>query len=147
MSMRGPKEHFLNCVIFPIFDDSGNTVSFYGHDIDDASGFKHRYLKGKHQGIFNRKASKVYDEIILTESIIDCLSLIETGFENVQPIYGTNGFTGEHLQTLKADRVKTVILALDNDEAGTFAGEKLKESLINEGFKVKIVSPFGPSTG
>ncbi len=47
------------------------------------------------------------------------------------------------MQTLKADRVKTFILALDNDEAGTLAGEKLKESFINEGFKVKIVSPFG----
>ncbi len=137
------KEHFLNCVIFPIFDDSGNTVSFYGRDIDDASSFKHRYLKGKHQGVFNRKASKVYDEIILTECIIDCLSLIETGFENVQPIYGTNGFTDEHLEILKADRIKTVILALDNDEAGQTASGKLKEILINEGFRVKIVSPFG----
>ncbi len=137
------REHFLNCLIFPIFNDNNQTIGFYGRDINDSSGFKHRYLKGPHSGVFNRKASKVYDEIILTECIIDCLSLIEIGFENVQPIYGTNGFTEEHLQTLKADRVKTFILALDNDEAGTLAGEKLKESFINEGFKVKIVSPFG----
>ena len=136
------QEHFKNCLVFPIFDENGNTVSFYGRDISEDSNFKHRYLKGKHRGVFNRKASKVYNEIILTECIIDCMSLIEIGFENVQSIYGTNGFTGEHLQTLKADRVKTVILALDNDEPGQIASEKLKESLINEGFKVKIVSPF-----
>jgi len=138
----GFREHFLNCLIFPIFDEVGNTLSFYGRDISDTSTFKHRYLKGEHRGIFNRKASKVYDEVVLTECIIDALSLIETGLENVQAIYGTNGFTDEHLETLKADRVKTVILALDNDEAGQKATEKLKERFISEGFKVKIISPY-----
>ena len=136
------KEHFLNCVIFSIFDDNGNTVSFYGRDIDDNSTFKHRYLKGYHKSVFNRKVSKVYNEIIITESIIDALSLIEIGFENVQSIFGTNGFTEEHLQTLKADRVKTIVLALDADEAGSLASDKLKEKLISEGLKVKIIFPW-----
>jgi DNA primase catalytic core len=137
------KEHFLNCLVFPILDESGNTISFYGRDVDDNSGFKHRYLKGPHRGVFNRKASKAYDEIILTECIIDALSLIETGLENVQAIYGANGFTDEHLEILKSDRVKTVILALDNDEAGKRASESLKERLISEGFRVKIISSPG----
>ena len=153
-------EHFNNCVIFPIIDENGQPVSFYGRDISEDSNpvtstgraFKHRYLKGTHKGIWNRKASKVYaDELILTESIIDALSLIELGFQNVQPIYGTNGFTDEHLQTLKDDRVKTVILALDNDPStssgqagpGQKAAESIKEKLINEGFKVKILNCYG----
>ena len=135
-------EHFLNCLVFPILDDNQNVVSFYGRDIYDSSGFKHRYLKGPHKGVFNRKASKVYDEIILAECVIDALSLIETGFENVQAIYGANGFTEEHLEILKSDRVKTVVIALDNDEAGQKASEVLKERLISEGFRVKIISPF-----
>ena len=79
--------------------------------------------------------------MILTESIIDALSLISIGFQNVQPIYGNNGFTEEHLEILKNDRVKTVILAFDNDEAGKEATEKIKEKLLAEGFKVKIVFP------
>ena len=153
-------EHFNNCLIFPIFDDNGQPVSFYGRDISEDSNpvtstgraFKHRYLKETHKGIWNRKASKVYaDELILTECIIDALSLIELGFQNVQPIYGTNGFTDEHLQTLKDDRVKTVILALDNDPStssgqagpGQKAAESIKEKLINEGFKVKILNCYG----
>jgi DNA primase catalytic core len=136
-------EHFKNCLVFPIFDDNENTVSFYGRDISEDSSFKHRYLKGSHKGVFNRKASKVYDEIVLTESIIDALSLIETGLENVQAIYGTNGFTDEHLEILKADRVKTVVLALDSDEAGQKASQALKERLVNEGFKVKLLSTYG----
>jgi hypothetical protein len=44
---------------------------------------------------------------------------------------------------LKADRVKTVVLALDSDEAGQNASQALKERLINEGFKVKILSTYG----
>ena len=144
------KEHFLNCLVFPILDDTGNVISYYGRSIKDDSTvgersrtIKHRYLKGNHKGVFNRKVSKVYDEVILTESIIDALSLIEAGLENVQAIYGTNGFTEEHLEILKADRVKIVVLALDNDESGQKASEKLKERLLSEGFKVKIVFPYG----
>jgi len=152
LSTGKDKEHFRNCLIFPIFDDTSQVVGLYGRDINDGSTFKHRYLKGNHKGIWNRKASKAYsDELILTECIIDALSLIELGFQNIQSIYGTNGFTEEHLQTLKDDRVKTVILALDNDPStssgqagpGQKAAESIKERLVNEGFKVKILNPYG----
>jgi DNA primase catalytic core len=146
------REHFTGCVTFPITDESGNVVGMYGRAIDDrrdtsagsVQRVKHLYLKGTHQGVFNRKASKVYNEIILTESIIDALSLVKLGFENTQSLYGTNGFTEEHLQILKDDRVKTVVLALDNDEAGRTASEKIREKLLSEGFAVKeIVPPAG----
>ena len=145
-------EHFRGCVTFPIFDEHDMVVGMYGRHIflpspgnagrgAGGEARKHLYLKGKHRGVFNRKASKVYDEIILTESIIDALSLISLGFENTQSLYGTNGFTGEHLAVLKDDRVKRVVLALDADEAGRNASLKLKEKLATEGFTVKVVSP------
>ena len=70
----------------------------------------------------------MYDEIVLVESIIDALSLVQIGVENVQPLYGTNGFTAEHLQTLKDDNVKTVVLAMDNDDAGRKASEHSKQN-------------------
>jgi len=134
-------EQFGNCVVIPLPDENGRIVGVYGRSIDDKSSFKHRYLKGSHKGIFNRKASAVYDEIILTESILDALSLIKLGLENTQSIYGTNGFTEEHLKQLKDDRVKTVVLAMDNDCAGRSASIKLKEKLTGEGFAVKEIYP------
>lgn len=134
-------EHFRNCVTFPIIDELGQVVGMYGRSIDDTAKTKHLYLKDKHKGVFNRKASKVFNEIILTESIIDALSLIEIGIENVQSIYGTNGFTDEHLQILKDDRVKTVVIAFDADEAGNSASMKLAERLLSEGFSVKTITP------
>jgi DNA primase len=131
-------EHFFNCITFPILDEQEKTVSFYGRSIE-VSG--HLFLAGPHKGIFNVKATKVYDEIILTESIIDALSLIQLGMENVQPCYGTNGFTEEHLKLLKDNLVKTIIVGFDADEAGRKASDKLKAQLVDEGFKVKAIAP------
>jgi DNA primase len=131
-------EHLFNCITFPILDEHEQTVSFYGRSIE---GGGHLYLAGPHKGIFNVKACKVYDEIILTESIIDALSLIQLGLDNVQPCYGTNGFTDEHLRLLKDDLVKTIVIGFDSDEAGRKASDNLKVQLVPEGFKVKSISP------
>jgi DNA primase len=140
-------EHFRGCIVFPITDPSqnsgqvpGQVVGMYGRRVGDGEP-RHLYLPGPHLGIPNKKASKVYNEIVLVEGIIDALSLIQIGVENVQPLYGTNGFTAEHLETLKDDNVKTVILALDNDEAGRKASEMLKAKLLDEGFAVKTIFP------
>ena len=135
------KEHFYGCITVPLHDSSGSITGFYGRKINDNGKLKHLYLKGPHRGIFNCKASAVYDEIILTESILDSLSLLSLGIQNVQSLYGTNGLTDEHLAVLKADRVKTVTLALDNDDAGRKASESLKERLLAEGFVVKLITP------
>ena len=69
------------------------------------------------------------------------MSLIQIGINNVQSVYGVNGFTDEHLKSLKDNRVKTVIIAFDNDPAGIKASETLKEKLIDEDFAVKIITP------
>jgi len=131
-------EHFFNCITFPILDEQGQAVSMYGRS---TKGSTHLYLPGPHKGVFNQKASKVYDEIIITESIIDALSLIQLGIKNVQPCYGTNGFTDEHIKLLKDNLVKTIVIGFDSDEAGKKAAGKLKLKLLDHDFKVKIITP------
>jgi DNA primase len=133
-------EHLSGCITFPVLDEYDQVLTLYGRRAGDAEP-KHLYLAGPHRGVWNRRASKVYDEIILTESIIDGLSLVALGFENVQACYGTNGFTAEHLQVLKDDRVKVVTIAFDADEAGRKAAGRLKDKLLAEGFAVKLVEP------
>ena len=135
------KEHLYHCITVPLHDGGGKEVGLYGRIIDENGSVKHLYLKEKHRGLFNRGASKVYDEIVLTESILDALSLIIRGIENVQALYGVNGFTEEHLKTLRDDRVKRIILALDNDEAGRKASEELTKKFQREGFEVKRIFP------
>jgi len=134
-------EFFTGCITFPVFDEAGNVVHFYGRKADSKAEKPHLYLTGSHKSIFNRKASRVYDTILLTESILDCLSLITIGFENVQPLYGVGTLTEEHLQILKADRVKTIVVAFDNDPAGRSGLAKHKPALLENGFSVKTIVP------
>lgn len=137
-------ESFKDSVVFPLYDSTGKVTGLYGRKLASSAKVKHLYLKGPHRGLLNRKAASVYrEEIILTESIIDALSLIQLGIENVIPCYGTNGFTDEHLSLLKDERVKLVTIAFDNDDAGKRAAEKLRALLIAEEFLVKVINPTG----
>lgn len=137
LNERG-KEHFYNCVTFPLYDAEGNPAGIYGRRIDDAAhpgSARHLYLSGERLGLFNRQAARSHKEIILTESVIDSLTLIHAGIQNTIPSYGVNGFTDDHVQWLAACRVETVHICFDADEAGRRATEKTAARLKAEGFK------------
>jgi len=136
------KEAFAGCITFPLLDSSGKVVGIYGRKISNRSKVQHLYLKGPHRGLFNGKAFKAYPErIIFTESIIDTLSLMVAGVQNVVPLYGSNGLTPDHETALKDARTKEIILALDNDESGLNASEKYAQHLVDSGYSVRSVSP------
>jgi len=136
-------EFFYNCVVFPLADQNGATVGLYGRNIEVSSpplskegqgGFvPHLYLPGPRSGIVNRQAVKRSQSIILTESIIDALTLYDQGFKNVVPVYGVNGLIDDHL-ALFHRRIKEVYLCFDADEAGKQGAEavalRLKEKEI-----------------
>jgi len=136
------REFFTGCITIPLLDEAGRVQSFYGRVAGNNRKVKHLYSPGEHKGLVNRKACGVYrEEIILTESILDALSLIQLGIENVIPCYGAGGFTDEHLSLLKNERVKMIVIAFDTDIAGRKASGKLSEKLIGEGFEVKVIEP------
>ena len=117
-------------LVFPIFDSKGNIVNIYGRRIISKKGYSnHVYLPGKHRSIFNRKALETSREIILCESIIDTLSFWVHGFKNVVCSYGINGFTDEILELFKEHKIKKVLIAYDNDEAGNKASSLLVAQL------------------
>lgn len=116
------RELFYNCVVFPLYDVKGAIVSLYGRSIDDDSEVKHLYLPGKRCGLVNRQAAMRSQSLILTESIIDALTLYDQGFKNVMPIYGVNGFTADHLSFLNR-KIKEAYLVFDADDAGRRAAE------------------------
>jgi DNA primase catalytic core len=136
-------EHFVGCIVFPLFDEGGHVAGFYGRRILSNSGPAHLYLPGPHRGLFNRQAAKVYrDQLILTESLIDALSLIALGIPGVIPCYGAGGFTAEHAKLLRDERVKTVAIGFDSDEAGRKACDSLAARLVAEGLRVKTIEPL-----
>ncbi len=132
------KELLGGCVVVPIPDPlTGQWVSLYGRGMKSD---RHCYLPGPFRGIVNYQAAKASSEIVLTESILDALSFQQAGVANAIPIYGTNGFTPEHLDLLKRESISRVILALDNDEPGLKATETIKGKLSSAGIAVRTAS-------
>jgi DNA primase len=119
-------EHFRTCVVFPLTAFNQFTVNVYGRAV---STDQHLYLPGPRRGLFNWTVAKNYEELILTESIIDALSFIQAGYHNTLPIYGINGFTQDHMDFIVRFRARKVILALDSDEAGAKAAAHIAEKI------------------
>jgi len=130
-------EHLNGSLVIPILDEAGQVVQLYGRKIQRAlrkgTPF-HLYLPGPHRGVFNREALSGQPEIILCESLIDALTFITAGFENVTTSYGVNGFTDEILGALKESGAKRILIAYDADQAGHQAAGKVAEKLTAEGF-------------
>ncbi|MGE5598038.1 MAG: CHC2 zinc finger domain-containing protein, partial [Bacteroidota bacterium] len=134
------RELFSGCVTVPLLDADGNTVGMYGRRIDDAGKVHHLYLPGSRRGLVNRQAAATAETVILAESILDSLALIQNGFPNAIPLYGTNGCTSDHLALFHEHRPKRILLCLDNDEAGRKAAAEIAEKLTVQGFSVGIVN-------
>ena len=119
-----------NCVVFPLRDKNHNIVSFYGRSISNDDKGRHYYSKdrkGLYPGYPNAETTGT---IVLTESVIDSLTINHyTNFYSLA-LYGTNGFTAEHEQAIRAlQHLQEVILFFDGDEAGRKAAEKYSQQL------------------
>lgn len=117
-------EHFNGCCVFPIRDERGEVTEVYGRKVGkQKSGIYHLYLPGPHRGLLNAKAFESKD-VILTESVIDALTFWSAGLRNVTCIWGTEGFTEDHLEAFKANKTRKVFFAYDADKAGDRAVER-----------------------
>jgi DNA primase catalytic core len=131
-------EHFYGCVTFPLYDIKGVPVGTYARRIDNmAKGAEHLYLPGDRQGLFNNQVVKNHKEIILTESIIDSLTLINAGIRNTIPCYGTNGLTSSHVNLLS--KTETVYICFDADKAGKQATKQIQQTLKSSNLKSHVV--------
>ena len=132
------RELLGGCIVIPIPDPvTGQWVSLYGRGVKTS---RHCYLPGAFRGVLNFQAARSSDEVILTESIFDALSFTQAGVSCAIPLYGTNGFTSDHLDLLERERVSRVTLALDSDAVGRKAADALREKLTEAGLSVRVAS-------
>ena len=130
------RELLGGCVVVPIPDPAtGQWSTLYGRGLKVE---RHCYLPGPLRGVLNFQAARMSREVVLAESVLDALSFHQAGVATAIPLYGTNGFTADHLDTLKREGVLEAILALDNDDAGRKATEALKERLQAAGLSVRV---------
>jgi DNA primase catalytic core len=127
------RELFLGCVVFPLRLPDEGIVGLYGRH---ATRDQHLYLPGPRRGVFHWQALKGSSEVIVTESVIDALTLYQAGLRNVAAVYGTQGFTADHEGLLQRFRVKRVFLCLDTDDAGAQATRALGERIGKLGLEV-----------
>ena len=141
------RELLSGCLVVPLRDLSGTVVSLYGRRVEVPVEMsaeppdrpRHFYLPGPRRGLVNASCLATTDELILTESVIDALSFLEAGIPNAVPLYGTSGWTPDHDALLERHRVRSVLLALDADEAGRKAAEALSRTLTSRGLRVTDV--------
>lgn len=124
------------CIVVPLRDRHGNIVNLYGRSIDRDG---HYFLPGPRRGLVNAGVAATSERLVITESVIDAISFLETGVMNVVPIYGVNGWTSDHDELLEAHRIRRVVLALDSDAPGQNAAQALAHKLESHGVAVRNV--------
>ncbi len=141
---------FKNRIIFPIHDATGHVVGFIGRVYKDNMGPK--YLNSKATQIF-RKGNILFNYhrakeevrlkkyIIIVEGNMDAIRLYSSGIKNVVALQGTS-LTPEQIKLIQKLRA-SVILMLDNDNAGENATLLNGNLLEQAGIKVEVVRLSG----
>lgn len=123
-----------NCLIFPLRNEKGEIVSFYGRSVNETTTSKHFYLSDR-CGLYPRYPEKNTKKLILTEAVIDAMTLelaLHTTNDwkeyNVLALYGVNGLTEQHIQTIKElKELEEIIFFFDGDKPGRTATAKYTE--------------------
>ena len=128
-----------NCITFPVKDKNGNILFFARRSV--ATKF-FNYPRGTEKPLYglyeiNRELKQGTDikEVYITESIINCLTLWSWGYYALA-LNGTGSY--KQINELKQLPFRTIILALDPDNAGRTGTEKIYNSLKTNRF-IKIV--------
>jgi len=124
------------CLVFPLKNCDGQTVSFYFRSTLDNKDSRHFYLKNR-QGLYPNYPNREAKKLILTESIIDAASLLQLRSTNLElrkyeilACFGTNGLTNELLEIIKQlNELEEIIFCFDMDEAGQKATLKYAKLL------------------
>lgn len=137
---------FLNRIMFPLYDLSGNVVAFSGriYNMKDSS----KYINTKETSIFKkgnllynyhnaREYLKKNDYVIIMEGFMDVIRASTVGINNCVATMGT-AFTKEQANIIKK-MTDNVILCFDGDKAGEDATISAIKVLEGIGINPKII--------
>lgn len=142
------KAYFIDRVVIPIYDISGNPIGFSCRKIKEET-FGPKYINSpetvlfkKSQVLFglsfSRKKIAKEQKALIVEGQFDALRLIEAGFDFTVAGQGT-AFGEIHVKELLNLGVKNVYLAFDGDDAGQEATLKVGQLFQKVGVEVWVV--------
>jgi DNA primase len=145
-SGTGFYDKFRSRLMFPISDAQGRVVAFGGRIIGSGepkylnSPETALYTKGQHLFGLNQTRDNIRRRTfaILVEGYLDFLIPFQSGIGNVVASLGTA--LTEQQARLLGRYTRKVIVNFDPDAAGANASKRSLETLIGEGFNVKVLS-------
>ena len=145
-SQYGLKEYFRNRLMFPIWNQRGDTVGFGGRILGEGDP---KYLNSPETILFTKShvlyglnfagpAIRKAGRAVLLEGYMDVIGCHQAGVEYTVAPLGTS-LTNEHAKLLKR-YTQNVIVLFDPDEAGLKAALRGALILTEEGLFVKVAS-------
>jgi DNA primase len=140
-----------HCLIFPLKDKNGNTVSLYGRRITGSTGYnleygKHYYSENR-SGLYPCYPNPETEILILTEAIIDAATLLQvpeiTSQFTVLSCFGNLAFVKEAQEAVKnLQKLQETIIFFDGDQGGLDGIKHVSEILnqIKPGIKITAVA-------
>lgn len=126
---------FEGLIIFPL--RKGKTVvQFLGVSVHDGQSSK--MLPVARQGLFiPRQGLDPQRPIIITENVLEGLSLFQAGIHNVLPAIGVNGILPDHYSLLKRMVFPQIFIAFSEQQQR--AAHQLRNNLKKQGFDSEIL--------
>ena len=88
------------------------------------------YYKTNRRGLYPNYPSNDIKTLILTESVIDALTIKQHTDYEALALYGTNGLGNEHKTAIKElSNLKEIVFFMDGDESGQKCTEKYSKQL------------------
>ncbi|RUT67720.1 hypothetical protein D0817_24895 [Flavobacterium cupreum] len=131
-------------IVFPLKNKENQIVSLYFRSTINEKEAKHFYLKNR-SGLYPNYPNPATKKLILTESVIDCASLLQiteiTKNHSLLACYGTNGLNEEIQNAVKElQQLEEIIFCFDNDDAGKEAVTKYGAMFLNEYPNLKLTT-------
>ncbi len=132
------------CICFALKNKDNKVTGLYFRSTLNDKESRHFYLKNR-TGLYPNYPDKNTKKLILTESIIDCASLLQikeiADNYSLLACYGTNGLTEEHQQAIKdLPQLEEIVFFFDNDTAGKEAVRKYGAMFKAEYPKLKLTT-------
>ena len=129
------------CVVFPLRNRKGQIVSFYFRETDGKKKNQHYYLKNR-QGLYPNYPKRETKKLLLSESIIDTETLLQTAeitqeYE-ILSCYGTEGIKEQLEAIAELEELAEVVIFFDGDKPGKEGAERLAKAILSIKPKIKV---------